>query len=80
MACDCIEKREEILRKETGDNEAFISVMYDVKEKQRRFTIEAYYRGKIGPIFKKNLSQAYLSADYCPFCGKKYIEGADNGA
>ena len=72
MACDCIEKQEAILRKETGDNEAFIVALYDIKEKQRRFSIQAYYSGKVLGLFKKNLSSAHLSADYCPFCGKKY--------
>jgi hypothetical protein len=74
MPCNCIEEQEAILRKETGDNEAFIAAAFDVKEKQRRFSAQAYYRGKILGIFKKNLSLAYLSFDYCPFCGKKYIE------
>jgi hypothetical protein len=69
---------EEELRKSTGDDEAFIRANYDVKEKIRRPPIEAYYRGKIlGKLFKKNLSLAYLSTDYCPFCGKKYIDGSD---
>jgi hypothetical protein len=73
MACNCIERKEEELRKSTGDDEAFIRARYDVKEKLRRLPIEAYYRGKIlGKFFKKNLSLAYLSADYCPFCGEKY--------
>jgi hypothetical protein len=75
MACNCIEEQEAILRKETGDNEAFLVAVYDVKEKQRRFSAQAYYRGKILGIFKKNLSLAHLSFDYCPFCGRKYIEG-----
>jgi hypothetical protein len=78
--CNCIESLEERLRKETGDNEAFINIFYDVKEKQRRFIIKAYYRRKIGSIFKKGLSAAFLSADYCPFCGKKYTEENEGAA
>jgi hypothetical protein len=46
----------------------------------RRFDAEAYYRGKIlGLTFKKNFSLAYLAFDFCPICGKKYIEEANNG-
>jgi hypothetical protein len=78
MACDCIERIEAELQKNTGDNEAFVAASYDIKAKIRRFSATAYYRGKIGGIiFKKNFSSAYLNFDYCPFCGKKYEEGLD---
>jgi hypothetical protein len=73
--------REEQLRIKTGDNEAFIKSVYDVVAEKRRITIEAYYRGKIaGAVFKKNLTPAFFAPTYCPFCGKKYIEEADNEA
>jgi hypothetical protein len=78
MACNCIEHLEAELRESTGDDEAFIRTNFDVKDKIRRPPIEGYYRGKIlGKLFKKNLSIAFLSSDYCPFCGKKYVDGSD---
>jgi hypothetical protein len=71
---------EESLRKETGDNEAFIKSNYDIKARERKIPIEAYYRGKIaGLVFKKNLTPAFIAATYCPFCGKKYTEEDGDG-
>jgi hypothetical protein len=77
MACNCIDRVEAELRKNTGDDEAFLETVYDVKEKVRRFNAKGFYRGKfLDKFLKKNFSLAYVSFDYCPFCGKKYVEGA----
>jgi hypothetical protein len=38
--------------------------MYDI--------VILFYKYKILGIFKKNLSGAFISFDYCPFCGKRY--------
>ena len=79
MACDCIERKEADLQKDTDDDEAFISVPFDFVLKLRRFSAKAFYRGKILGRYKKNFSIAYIPFDYCPFCGKKYSGEGHNG-
>ena len=84
MACNCIEEKEAKLQKDTGDDEAFIDAFFNFDKKIWLFNIKAFYRKKIIKIgkkelFSKNFSIAHISFNYCPFCGKKYIEEADRG-
>ena len=80
MACNCIEEKEAELQKDTGDDEAFLSTVYDFNRKVRCMNVKAFYRGKnVMHKYKKNFLLSYISFDYCPFCGKKYIEEVNHG-
>jgi hypothetical protein len=83
MACDCIERKEVELQKQVDDPEAFISAILDFKTNMRRFNAKCFYRKKIkNPIkdfFMKNFSVTFIPFEYCPFCGKKYIEEVNHG-
>jgi hypothetical protein len=80
VACNCIDRKEAELREAAGDPEVFIKdVIFDIGTKKRRFHTIAFYRPKILGLFRKTLAPIELRFDYCPLCGKKYVEEADNG-
>ena len=74
MACNCIEEREDDFRKKTGDEDAFLSTIYDLENGMRRFNCKAFFHGKKERHRKSNFEKCFIAFDYCPFCGKKYIE------
>jgi hypothetical protein len=81
MACNCIEQKEDKLREKTGDGEAFICTTFDFDTMSRYFHAKAHFRQKKPRLFGsdafyKNFSITYIPFEYCPFCGKKYIEEA----
>lgn len=78
MACECIENMEEVLRKATGDDEAFLSTDFDIKNQIRVFNAKGFYRGKVLGHYKKNFLLSHITFTHCPFCGKKYVEEAKN--
>ena len=73
MACDCIKRMGDQIRKEYGDS-AYIdaALMFDGT---MRFVLTAYYRKKkINGEYAKKESTLNLYAKYCPICGKPYNE------
>lgn len=73
MACDCIKRIGEQIRKEYDDS-AYINValMFDGTV---RFEITASYRKKKrNGEYEKKESTLHLYPKYCPICGKPYNE------
>jgi hypothetical protein len=77
--CNCIEEMEAKLQQKTGDSEAFIPAQFDFEHDLRRFYCKGLFQRKgNGKHPSPNFMSSHIPFDYCPFCGKKYIEEAKN--
>lgn len=74
MACDCINNQNEKLR-ERYNKTAHVNNAYHCSDGTTRVIVEGHYRNqkKDGRYYKTNMV-IWLDVDYCPFCGKKYLE------
>ena len=81
MACSCIERIQAELQEETGDIDAYIeNVTYDFEEARHRLDIKVvFYSMCNNRKYIKNNSVNFVKPEYCPFCGVKYNEEAENG-
>jgi hypothetical protein len=82
MKCDCIQKMNEELRRETGDPEARIVANYVIyrNEVEDFAHIEALYRKKLrnGELARLE-TKHYVIGSYCPFCGRELQYGRSEG-
>lgn len=72
MACDCIKRLNDELRKEFND-----SVDVDTQLHANMLTVNLwahYYKQNKNGTYRKGLSKIMLVPRYCPFCGKPYFE------
>lgn len=72
MACDCIKRLNEELRKEFND-----SVDVDTQLHANMLTVNLwahYHKQNKNGTYRKGLSKIMLVPRYCPFCGKPYFE------
>lgn len=72
MACDCIKRLNDELRKEFND-----SVDVDTQLHANMLTVNLwahYYKRNKNGTYRKGLSKIMLVPRYCPFCGKPYFE------
>ena len=79
MACDCINRLGDKIRKEYGDN-AYVNtaLMFDGTE---RFDLTGKYRKKNRQEeLEKKERTLHLYATYCPICGKPYNEKKEDTA
>jgi hypothetical protein len=79
MSCDCIEKIEAAIRKDTGDPEARFKVGFRfIKEKAIKpliyIPIEVSYRKRKKDGTFGRIKEMDMIGTFCPFCGKKIGE------
>ena len=78
MSCDCIEKLEKELQEKKSDPTAgIVNTTYFLENDTRRFSVTYVYTK--GKFRQQRIGTGLITANYCPFCGKKYTEEAKNG-
>lgn len=74
MACDCISKVEKLIKEKTNES-GCLDAGIGVPSGVAMVNIYGLYRKqKKDGTFMEKWQQVKIFPEYCPFCGKKYIE------
>ena len=74
MACNCILNIEKLIKERTNETGCVDSGITCPDGNLRMNVYGLYHKQKKDGTYQDKWQQVNLMAEYCPFCGKKYVE------
>jgi hypothetical protein len=80
MSCNCIEDFTRLIRERSEDPEASVNIAFNISRDSGKLfarpKMSCQYRDKKKDGTFSKANDHPISGEYCPFCGKAYVEPA----